>query len=323
MTHDQLLAFLAVATHGTFSAASAHLHKSQPAVSKLVHNLEDALGILLFDRAHYRPRLTDAGKLFFEQAAALVERTEALRSFGLSLAGATEPVVRIALEAVTPLARVVPVLCSVQKRFSAVRLELRTERLMGAIEALSDASADLAICGLHGVDARTMASQPFADVRIVPVVRRGHPLARISGVVPAVRLREHAQIVLRDSARGDLTQNVNVLSGGLRWTVTDVTAKLELIEAGMGWGGLPEHVVSAALARGSLVALQVREFDVDHIALHTVRRRDRPAGVVAEALWTGLAQPPPPTHDRARKPASRPTRARPGHRPATRPKKPA
>lgn len=290
MTHDQLLAFLAVATHGTFSAASAHLHKSQPAVSKLVGNLEEQLGIMLFDRSHYRPLLTDAGKLFFEQAAALVERTEALRSFGLALAGATEPVVRIALEAVTPLARVIPVLKRIQKQFPEVRLELRTERLSGALEALGEARADLAICGLHGIDARRMESQPFADVRIVPVVRRGHPLARAAGFVPTASLRKHAQVVLQDSARGDLSQSVNVLSGGLRWTVTDVSAKLELIEAGMGWGGLPQHVVAAALARGSLVALKVREFDVERFPLYSVRRRDRPAGAVAQALWAGLAQ---------------------------------
>ena len=49
MTLDQLLAFHAVATHGTFSAASKALHKSQPAVSKLVQNLEAELGITLFE----------------------------------------------------------------------------------------------------------------------------------------------------------------------------------------------------------------------------------------------------------------------------------
>src|SRR5258707_10836877 len=61
MTYDQLVAFLAVAGEGTFTAASAALHKSQPAVSKLVRNLEDELGVQLFDRQQYRATLTDAG----------------------------------------------------------------------------------------------------------------------------------------------------------------------------------------------------------------------------------------------------------------------
>src|SRR5882672_2357517 len=62
ITYDQLVAFLAVAGEGTFTAASAALHKSQPAVSKLVRNLEDELGVQLFDREQYRATLTDAGR---------------------------------------------------------------------------------------------------------------------------------------------------------------------------------------------------------------------------------------------------------------------
>src|SRR6266478_6320066 len=69
MTYDQLVAFLGVAGEGTFTAASAALHKSQPAVSKLVRNLEDELGVQLFDREQYRAPLPDAGRLFPERAA--------------------------------------------------------------------------------------------------------------------------------------------------------------------------------------------------------------------------------------------------------------
>jgi DNA-binding transcriptional LysR family regulator len=79
-----------------------------------------------------------------------------------------------------------------------------------------------------------------------------------------------------------------VLESGLRWTVTDVVAKLELIEAGVGWGGLPEHVVADRLREGGLVALDVREFDVTAIELYAIRRRDPPIGPVAQALWTRL-----------------------------------
>jgi len=87
--------------------------------------------------------------------------------------------------------------------------------------------------------------------------------------------------------------NVNVLENGVRWTVTDLTAKLELIEAGLGWGGLPEHVVAGPLRAGTLVALDVAEFAVSVIALSAVRRRDDPVGPVVQALWSRLAAPEP------------------------------
>ena len=288
MTLDQLLAFNAVASLGTFAAAAAELHKSQPAISKLVQNLEAELGVTLFDRTAYRATLTDAGKLFFERAARVVADTVALRDFGLVLGGGGEPVVRLVLEAVTPLAPVLEVLREVQILFPAVRCELRTERLAGALEALRDASADLVITSTHGMDPRTMTAQHFRDVRIIPVARHDHALARAGAPVPTALLREHAQVVLRDSARGELTQTLNVLEGGLRWSVTDVTAKLQIIEAGLGWGGLPEHVVAPGLRDGTLSALTIREFDVVDIRLFTLRRYDRTQGPVAEALWSRL-----------------------------------
>lgn len=291
MTLDQLIAFQAVATRGGFSAASAHLHKSQPAVTKLVQNLEAELGVTLFDRASYRAALTDAGRLFLERAESLLARSEALHRYGRALGGAAEPVVRIVIEAVMPMSCLLTAVRDTRAQFPDVRYELRSERLTGVLEALQDGSADLAITRRHGIDDRTMVAQRYGDVRILPVAHRDHPLAAIPGPVPASELRQHAQVVLKDSTRGELTQTLNVLEGGLQWTVTDLAAKLEIIEAGLGWGGLPQHSVASALAAGRLAILDVREFDVDSLELFSIRRRDDPMGPVTQALWTRLAQP--------------------------------
>lgn len=288
MTLDQLAAFRAVALAGTFSSASTRLHKSQPAVTKLVQNLETELGIELFDRSAYRATLTDAGRLFLERASAFLDRGDALRGFAQSLSGAAEPVLRMVVEAITPLPPLLAVMRQVEQLFPTLRYELRTERLMGAIEALQDRSADLVIAGKRGVDERSVEARPFTEVRIIPVARHDHPLSQAKPPVPGALLRKYAQVVLRDSARGELTQNVNVLSDALRWTVTDVASKLEIIHAGMGWGGLPEHVVASALRNGSLHALEVAEFDVRMIPLFALRRTDHARGPVAQALWSRL-----------------------------------
>lgn len=287
MTYDQLLAFLAVAGEGSFTAASARLHKSQPAVSKLVRNLEGELGVDLFDRTAYRATLTEAGRLFHDRAASVLEDVEALRTFGIGLAGTLEPVVRLAIEAVTPLAPVMTVLRTLQARYPSVRIELSTERLAGAAEALREQRADVVIATRVGLDSLKVDAAPFRTVRIVPVVRADHPLARRTGSVPAAALRAHPQIVLRDSAHASTSTSLNVLDGGLRWSVDDVAAKLEVILAGMGWGGLPEHVVAGALARGELAVLRVSGFAAS-MELFALRRRDRARGVVATALWDEL-----------------------------------
>ena len=290
MTYDQLVAFVAVAAGRSFTAASAALHKSQPAVSKLVRNLEEELGLALFDRQQYRASLTTAGRLFYERAAGVLEHTESLKSFGMELAGRLEPIVRIAIEAVTPLAPVIEILRAVERQYASVRIELTTERLAGAADALHEDRADLAIATMIGMDAARLEAVRFRSVRIVPVVRADHALARCGTPIPPRLLRAHAQIVLRDSAHGPDAPSLNVLEGGLRWSVTDIAAKKEVIQAGMGWGGLPEHVVAEALESGELVALEVPEFAAGAMELFALRRRDRPHGVAASALWEGLVQ---------------------------------
>jgi DNA-binding transcriptional LysR family regulator len=288
MTLDQLEAFRAVVVLGTYAAASDHLHKSQPAISKLVQNLERELGLTLFDRSAYRATLTDAGRLFFERANHALATTSSLFEFGRALAGEAEALVRLVVEAVTPLSPLLEVLSTVQRVFPSVRYELRTESMGGNIEALDEGDADLAIASARHVDIRKMETEPFRSVRIVAVVRADHPLASAGSPVPGSLLRQYPQVVLRDSARDVSSPTLNVLEGGLRWTVTDVTAKLQIIEAGLGWGGLPEHVVAPALKKRRLATLDVQEFDVKAIDLHTIRRTDQPRGAVAQALWEAL-----------------------------------
>jgi DNA-binding transcriptional LysR family regulator len=301
VTYDQLLAFLAVADEGGFGAASAALHKSQPAVSKLVRNLEDELGVALFDRKQYRATLSDAGRVFRERAAVVVEHTEALRTFGRQLGGQIESVVRIAVEAVTPVGPIMAILRGVRERFPAVRIELSTERLAGAADALREERAEIAVATTLGAGLTKLERVHFRTVRIHPVARRDHPLATCGTPIPPALLRAHPQIVLRDSGNDPAAPSLNVLEGGLRWSVTDVTAKRDVILAGMGWGGLPEHVVSADLASRVLVRLEVPEFEVRAMELFAMRRRDRPHGVVAQALWEALRPGGPTSPARRRR----------------------
>jgi len=69
--------FVAVAeTQNVLRAATQKLHVSQPAVSRQVRDLEDELGVLLFERTGKAVRLTDAGGLFLKEARAVLARTD-------------------------------------------------------------------------------------------------------------------------------------------------------------------------------------------------------------------------------------------------------
>ena len=78
MHFEILYPFLTVAQQGSISAAARKLHIAQPALSKQMQQLEEALGCTLLIRGSRRIRLTEAGK-------ALCSRTEHLKQFENSL----------------------------------------------------------------------------------------------------------------------------------------------------------------------------------------------------------------------------------------------
>jgi len=75
---------------------------------------------------------------------------------------------------------------------------------------------------------------------------------------------------------------------GLRWTVSDFAAKKEIIVAGMGWGGIPEHIIAEELEQGLLVPLNLESYPVRRSQLQVIRRRESALGTVANALWERL-----------------------------------
>ncbi|ARS71053.1 LysR family transcriptional regulator [Sinorhizobium meliloti] len=69
---------LATARNGSFSAASHELNVQQPIVSKRVRELEDELGVLLFDRSTAGARLTSIGEEFVLSARRIVDEIDLL-----------------------------------------------------------------------------------------------------------------------------------------------------------------------------------------------------------------------------------------------------
>jgi DNA-binding transcriptional LysR family regulator len=163
-----------------------------------------------------------------------------------------------------------PIIDLAGRRSATHGSELTTERLSGAADALREGRADLAVATKLGIDAAELELElaHFRTVRIVPVARGDHPLAAARGAARRALLRAYAQIVLADSAQAADAPSLNVLRGGVQWRVTDVSSKKEVILAGMGWGGLPEHVVADEPASGALVAPAVPAIEAGVMELY-------------------------------------------------------
>lgn len=285
MTLEQLRALDAIVATGAFRAAAERLNKSQSAVSHLIRALEEELELPLFSRAGYRPVLTPAGEAFHREAVRVLRQTDALRRTAAALRARQEPELRVAVTATMPLDPVLAALGEIGALYPATHLRVTTEAMGGPVARLMADEADLALATLDGVPADAVEASPVAEITILPVASPALAPAQRPGLKTASEMQGYAQIVVAGTGGPEYGQSRDLLPGGKRWTVSDFQAKRQVILAGLGWGGMPSHLIGEELRDGRLVALEVEGFPPRHSRIFKIRRRARAVGVVAAALW--------------------------------------
>jgi LysR family transcriptional regulator, benzoate and cis,cis-muconate-responsive activator of ben and cat genes len=113
----QLRYFAAVARERNFTRAAEALHIAQPPLSRQIQQLEDELGVTLIDRGSRPLRLTDAGRLLYEQAVQVLERIEEMKAITERLHEAERPRMRIGFVPSTLYGRLPELI----RRYRAVR----------------------------------------------------------------------------------------------------------------------------------------------------------------------------------------------------------
>jgi DNA-binding transcriptional LysR family regulator len=258
VTLDQLRAFVAVVDEGSFSAAARRLRRVQSAISAAMSNLEEQLGVTLWDRSTKIATLTAEGRAVLAGARRVLGEVDELRRLTTGMVMGLEASVSLCIDALFPLAALVQLSVDFAQQFPSVDLRVDTQA-MSAVTAL--VSAGVATIGVANPVGRVpgLEKKPLAVIRMLAVVGPGHPLAKEPGIIPASRLGNVVQIVLSErNVVGGATQGApdqGVLSPRT-WRVADLHTKHALLRANLGWGMLPEHLVRDDLESGTLVRIR-------------------------------------------------------------------
>ena len=198
MTLRQLQVFRAVCEHRSYSRAAETMALTQPAVSLQIRQLEEQVGLPLFEYVGRKLYLTEAAESLLETSADIFDRLESLDMNLSTLEGSLRGELRLA--AASSVQYVLPhLLAAFRQRYPQVTFRLDVTSRAQIIQRLADNRDDLVIMGLVPAD-RALEFFPFLNNPIVAVVRPDHPLARQSQI-PLARLEEE-MVLQRESGSG-------------------------------------------------------------------------------------------------------------------------
>jgi DNA-binding transcriptional LysR family regulator len=263
LTLRQLKIFEAVARHLSFTRASKELHLTQPAVSMQVKQLEEEVGLPLFEQVGKKIFLTEAGEEMQRYAASVMATlVEASLVFD-EMRGLERGRLRIAV-ASTANYFVPQLLASFCQRYPNVRVSLDVTNRKRLLEALSANETDLVIMGKPPRNMELVA-ESFMDNPLVVIAPPGHPLARERDI-PLQRLQEETFLVREIGSGTRSAMERFFVEHGVSLSSTMEMSSSEAIkqgvEAGLGFGLLSLHTLDMELALKRLVILDVRELPI-------------------------------------------------------------
>ncbi len=169
----QLNALLAVADHGSFSAAARALHTVQSNVSTHVARLEAELDTTLIDRAS--GGLTEEGEIVAARARRIQSELEAMVSDLASLDNEVAGAVRVGVIGTTARWLVPRLVDAMAARHPKVRVVVVDATTTSLLLQLTTGRLDLAVINLPIDDPDVATVRLFDEDRLL-VVPRGHPL---------------------------------------------------------------------------------------------------------------------------------------------------
>ena len=167
---------LAVREEGSFHGAALKLHRSQPALSMAIRDLEERLGQPLFEKTH-KGQLPPFGEYCLPRFRELINQHDRLANELQHMAEGHQG--RVTLATVPSVAsRLMPeFLAAFVARHPDININLHDENAEFVCRLVANGEVDLGISSMWVQD-ETLAFSPLFEDNVGVVMRKDHPLAR-------------------------------------------------------------------------------------------------------------------------------------------------
>jgi len=263
VTFRQLKVFQAVARNLSYTQAAQVLHLSQPAVSMQVKQLEENIGLPLFEHLGKKIYLTDAGREFYGYAQELSRLLDEADEVMESLKGVRSGRLRVSV-ASTANSFATRLLARFSHLHGDVTISLDVTNRRSLLDQLQNNETDLVIMGRPPAEL-DLITEPFMDNPLVVIAPPTHPLADEANI-PMEALQQET-FVVREAGSGTRIAMERFFSEqGIRLTtgmeMTSNEAIKQAVEAGLGLGIVSVHTLELEMETGRLSILHAENFPI-------------------------------------------------------------
>ncbi|PHR96351.1 MAG: hypothetical protein COA68_15550 [Oceanobacter sp.] len=176
--------FLAVVDNHTISRAAEVLNLTQPALSKSIKQLEDRLGVVLFERWPTGVKMTAYGEVLARRGRLIQREISHAVTELHSMKGGATGVIRIGAGLVWVQNYLPPVIADFLKARPGMEVELRTGVIDTLVPRLVSGDLDIICTTLDFPDSSDIVKEPLVDVVHGIFAREGHPLLGAEDIAP-------------------------------------------------------------------------------------------------------------------------------------------
>ncbi|MEM1126383.1 MAG: LysR family transcriptional regulator [Bacteroidota bacterium] len=273
----------AIVEEGTLTAAADRLAVSQPALSHQLRDVEERLGIALFERRGRSLVLTGAGGRVLESARIVLDEVERAEADLAALAAGKSGTLRVTAQCYTTYHWLPPVLSTFCEAWPLVEVEIAAGASEQPVAALQERAVDVALLTKPDDVQGIQLAELFND-EVVAVVAAGHPWAQQAWIDPDAFGGEH-MFVWHECAERDCVLSLVADAGARPRRITPMPHSTEgavgMVRAGLGVTAMAQWAVAPYLAQGGLATVPVTADGVRRRWYAAVRAGTEPAYVKA------------------------------------------
>jgi len=292
-TFKQLKIFSTVAELQSYTLAAKALFLTQPAISMQIKQLEEYIGLPLFERVGKSIGLTEAGRELLHYASTIEHQIDEATQMLLELKGVERGKLHLTM-ASTANYFAPQLIAAFRHEFPRADIRLDVTNRSGLVEAVENNQTDMAIMG-KPPSGHHLVGIPFMDNPLVVIAPPNHPMVNKQPLLLSTLANE--PFIVRESESGTrmaterfFNRHNLELIAGMEMNRSEAIKQAVMAELGLGIVSL--HTIDMELALKRLVVLEVEDFPIKR-KWYIVHREGKRFAAIPEAFKTFVLERAP------------------------------